>query len=118
MGSAWRDSARAPAKGGSRRERGLPSEPWVPHGATPPERQRREGRGMSDDHDATGEGRKADPELSDSTGADESGVIQPGSTPYDNATPGGDAGVTADMVEAAEAEALAEVDDVEGDADA
>ena len=77
---------------------------------------------MSDDHDATGEGRKADPERSDSTDADESGAVEtvsdgvdePGSIDADDVTPGGDAGVTADMVEAAEAEALAEA---EADAD-
>ena len=77
---------------------------------------------MSDDHDATGEGRKADPERSDSTGADESGidpsgVDEPGSIESD-VTPGGDAGVTADMVEAAEADALVEAGEVKDSADA
>jgi preprotein translocase subunit SecE len=74
---------------------------------------------MTDDQDATGEGRKADPERSDSTGADESGVDrsgvdEAGSTESDEVTPGGE-DVTADMVEAAEANALAEAGDADPD---
>ena len=81
---------------------------------------------MSDDHDATGEGREANPESIDSTDADESGaaetvsdgVDEPNSTGADDVTPGGDAGITADMVEAAEAEALAEAGDADAETDA
>jgi len=80
---------------------------------------------VSDDHDATGDGRKANPEGIDSTDAEESGVAEtaservdePGSIETDDVTLGGDVGVTADMVEAAEADALAEADEAV-DADA
>lgn len=65
---------------------------------------------MSDEDDVTGEGRKADPESSDATAADESGVEEQDTTPDDDVTPGGDAGITADMVEAAEADAEADED--------
>jgi len=83
--------------------------------------------------DATGEGRKVGPDSIDSTDADATGVdggaadevaadgtaVESERDIADDVTPGGDTGVTADMVEAAETDALVEAGEtVDGDGSA